>query len=316
LSALGYGATAYNGNISAAFAAQATENWTDSAIGSKWIIQAAPIGGTTRTTIAEFSSGATALTGTLGVTGASNLTGTVTIGTSQNASSYVNITNTNAGASANARLDLTRDASLSALTVVAYGSGNSGTIFGASVAKLKAIYDNSTAAESAGLAIGTVAALPLILGTNNAARLTIDSAGIVTMAAYGVGTATFSAAGVISSVSDETWKIKDGVPTDPDAMIQKLSPGYWYYNDEKKETFGVDRQLGFYAQNVNAAIGPEAAPEPETVTTKNEDGTETSFTKPWGYYDRSVLAVVVMSLQKALATIESLRSRVALLEAK
>jgi len=69
LSVLGYGATAYNGNISAAFAAQAAENWTDSAIGSKWIIQAAPIGGTTRTTIAEFSSGATALTGTASSTG-------------------------------------------------------------------------------------------------------------------------------------------------------------------------------------------------------------------------------------------------------
>ena len=132
--------------------------------------------------------------------------------------------------------------------------------------------------------------------TATAVRLTLDSAGIVTMPAYGAGAATFSAAGVISSVSDETWKIKDGVPVDTDAMLKKLEPGYWYYNDEKKETFGSDRQLGFYAQNVNAAIGPEAAPVPE-------EG------KPWGYYDRSVLAVTVMSLQKALATIESLKAR-------
>jgi hypothetical protein len=131
----------------------------------------------------------------------------------------------------------------------------------------------------------------------------LDSAGIVTMNAYGAGAATFSAAGVISSVSDETWKTKDGVPTDPDAMLKKLEPGYWYYNDEKKETFGTDRQLGFYAQNVNAAIGPEAAPTPE-------EG------KPWGYYDRSVLAITVMSLQKALATIETLTARVAQLESK
>jgi hypothetical protein len=123
------------------------------------------------------------------------------------------------------------------------------------------------------------------------------------MSAYGAGAATFSAAGVISSVSDETWKIKDGVPVDPDAMLNKLEPGYWYYNDEKKETFGTDRQLGFYAQNVNAAIGPEAAPIPE-------EG------KPWGYHDRSVLAVTVMSLQKALATIESLTARITALEAK
>ena len=134
------------------------------------------------------------------------------------------------------------------------------------------------------------------------------------MSAYGVGTATFSATGVISSVSDETWKIKDGVPGDTDAMLKKLEPGYWYYNDEKKETFGVDRQLGFYAQNVNAAIGPEAAPTPETVISKAEDGTDIVTTKPWGYYDRSVLAVTVMSLQKALATIESLTARITALE--
>jgi len=137
--------------------------------------------------------------------------------------------------------------------------------------------------------------------TAAASRLTISSAGIVAMPVYGAGAATFSASGVISSVSDETWKTKDGVPVDPDAMLKKLEPGYWYYNDEKKETFGVDRHLGFYAQNVNAAIGPEAAPTPE-------EG------KPWGYYDRSVLAVAVMSLQKALATIESLTARITALE--
>jgi len=133
--------------------------------------------------------------------------------------------------------------------------------------------------------------------------MTLASTGIVTMSAYGAGAATFSAAGVISSVSDETWKIKDGIPVDTDAMLKKLQPGYWYYNDEKKEIFGKDRQLGFYAQNVNAAIGPEAAPAPE-------EG------KPWGYYDRSVLAVVVISLQKALDTIESLENRLLALEGK
>jgi hypothetical protein len=130
-----------------------------------------------------------------------------------------------------------------------------------------------------------------------------ETDGVVQFKNYGAGTATFSSIGVISSVSDETWKIKDGAPVDPDSMLNKLEPGYWYYNDEQKETFGADRQLGFYAQNVNAAIGPEAAPEPE-------EG------KPWGYYDRSVLAVTVMSLQKALATIESLTARITALEAK
>jgi hypothetical protein len=126
-------------------------------------------------------------------------------------------------------------------------------------------------------------------------RMRIASSGIVTMSAYGAGTATFSAAGVISSVSDETWKIKDGVPLDPDAMLKKLEPGYWFYNEEKAPIFGEDRQLGFYAQNVNAAIGSEAAPTPE-------EG------KPWGYYDRSVLAVTVMSLKMALDSIQELKA--------
>jgi hypothetical protein len=133
--------------------------------------------------------------------------------------------------------------------------------------------------------------------------MTLDASGIVTMSAYGAGAATFSAAGVISSVSDETWKIKDGVPVNTDAMLQKLQPGYWYYNNEKAPIFGAERQLGFYAQNVNYAIGVEAAPIPE-------EG------KPWGYYDRSVLAVTVMSLQKALATIEILTNRLEALEKK
>ena len=138
------------------------------------------------------------------------------------------------------------------------------------------------------------------------------------MPAYGAGAATFSAAGVISSVSDETWKIKDGVPENPDEMLKKLEPGYWYYNDEKKEVFGAERQLGFYAQNVNSAIGPEAAPTPTEITEPDDTGTQvgTGKFRPWGYYDRSVLAVTVMSLKKALAAIETLEAKVAALEAK
>jgi hypothetical protein len=134
-------------------------------------------------------------------------------------------------------------------------------------------------------------------------RMRIAAGGTVTMNAYGAGTATFDASGVISSVSDETWKTKDGVPANPDEMLQKLQPGYWFYNDEKAPIFGKDRQLGFYAQNVHEAIGNEAAPTPE-------EG------KPWGYYDRSVLAVAVMSLKNALSTIEELKERILTLENK
>jgi hypothetical protein len=209
--------------------------------------------------------------------------------------SGIYVENTSTGTSATAAVRVKNSGSTNAYV----GLGGTSRAAYANVlgSNVLALYTDSTA----GIGFLVDAAGPITFGTNSAKRMNIDSSGIVTMSAYGSGTATFSAAGVISSVSDETWKIKDGVPIDPDAMLKKLEPGYWFYNDEKKEIFGTDRQLGFYAQNVNAAIGPEAAPTPE-------EG------KPWGYYDRSVLAVTVMSLQKALATIETLTARITALE--
>ena len=139
-------------------------------------------------------------------------------------------------------------------------------------------------------------ALTFATGPTNAAvtRMNISSAGIVSMFAYGAGTATFSAAGNISSVSDETYKIKDGVIADPMPMIMALKPGYYFGKPEAN--MGPDRQLGFYAQNVRAAIGPEAAPDPEP-------------SKPWGYFDRSVLAVAIEAIKVLTARIEALESK-------
>jgi hypothetical protein len=133
-------------------------------------------------------------------------------------------------------------------------------------------------------------------------QLMLGSNGVNRMPAYGAGAATFDSLGTISSVSDETWKVKDGVPANPIEMLKGLQPGYWYYTKEKQEeSYTKERQLGFYAQNVNACIGPEAAPTPV-------EG------KPWGYYDRSVLAVVTMALQNALERIESLESEISKLK--
>jgi hypothetical protein len=145
-------------------------------------------------------------------------------------------------------------------------------------------------------------------------RMRISSSGIVTMSAYGAGAATFSAAGVISSVSDETYKIKDGVIADPIPMIMALETGYYYGKPEAN--MGEGRQLGFYAQNVRAAIGPEAAPDPGTYTVTDKDGVETIKTKPWGYYDRSVLAVAIEAIKVQQAQITALTARIAALEGK
>ena len=125
---------------------------------------------------------------------------------------------------------------------------------------------------------------------------TITTAGIVTMGAYGAGAATFSSAGVISSVSDERLKIKDGTIADPIPMMMALEPGYYFGKPEAN--MGDGRQLGFYAQNVRKAIGPEAAPDPEDQVNLDADGNEVSrTTRPWGYYDRSVLAVAIEALK-------------------
>ena len=151
---------------------------------------------------------------------------------------------------------------------------------------------------------GTVpAALYFATGTSGGGgtKLAIASSGVVTMASYGAGSATFSAAGVISSVSDETYKIKDGVVADPMSMIMALEPGYYFGKPEAN--MGPGRQLGFYAQNVRAAIGPEAAPDPEP-------------SKPWGYFDRSVLAVAIEAIKVQKAQIDALTARIVALEAK
>lgn len=276
------------------------------------------LGVTGASTIAALSATSGTFSTTLGVTGATTLSSTLAAGATTitgtlSTTSYVGIgttTPTTFGAFA-VRLGVSNY----------YGRTVSGAFSDAANSTLEIGHAANVVfldTESSGVALkvqqnGTV--ITTTSSTGLAVTGVLSATGVVTFSNYGAGTATFSGAGVISSVSDETWKIKDGIPTDPDAMLKKLEPGYWYYNDEKKETFGTDRQLGFYAQNVNAAIGPEAAPIPESVTIKNEDGTETTTTKPWGYYDRSVLAVTVMSLQKALATIETLAAKVAKLEA-
>jgi len=185
-------------------------------------------------------------------------------------------------------------------------------VYGTLGPNVLAMYTGDTAGIT--LMVDANGPIKFTTGSTPTQRMQIDSSGIVTMNAYGAGAATFSAAGVISSVSDETWKTKDGVPTNPDVMLQKLEPGYWFYNEEKAPTFGQDRQLGFYAQNVREAIGEEAAPTPETFVEKDENGNEITKTKPWGYYDRSVLAITVMSLKNALATIEELKQRLTALE--
>ena len=228
-------------------------------------------------------------TTTLGVTGIASIGpnpiaisgADIDVGNNRNSPTRVGVSNQNSGASATAGIELE-----------AAGGGW----------KIDVPADTATFVN------------PLIFSFNTTEQMRISGSGLITMSAYGAGAATFSAAGVISSVSDETYKIKDGVIADPMPMIMALDPGYYYGKPEAN--MGDGRQLGFYAQNVRAAIGPEAAPDPETYTVTDKDGVETIMTKPWGYYDRSVLAVAIEAIKVQQAQITALTARIAALENK
>mgnify|MGYP002477974694 CR=1 FL=1 len=64
----------------------------------------------------------------------------------------------------------------------------------------------------------------------------------------------------------------------------------------KKRNFGKDRQLGFYAQEVNKALGEEAANTPQDKNT------------PWGISDRSMIAYLTKAIQELKQEIDTLKN--------
>lgn len=86
---------------------------------------------------------------------------------SANQNTYVQVTNSSTGASANARMRAINDAAVNT-TMSTHGSGNTGSRFGVTIGNYGEL--NSTSAN--GLLIGTTVASPVIIGTNSAARMT------------------------------------------------------------------------------------------------------------------------------------------------
>lgn len=87
----------------------------------------------------------------------------------------------------------------------AYGgllTGGSGDVGGPllGLARADATFLFNDGANSAGLAVGTLGGTPFILGTNNAAAITINSSQAIRMHLYGSGYAKFDASGNITSV--------------------------------------------------------------------------------------------------------------------
>jgi len=138
--------------------------------------------------------------------------------------------------------------------------------------------------------------------TAAADRFLISSSGVVTISALGSGTVT-ATSGVLSAVSDMNLKIEDGFIDNALEKVLKLTPRYFLWKEESGLPTDL-RQLGFYAQEVNSALGEEVANTPKT---ENDS---------WGIYDRGIIAMLTKAIQEQQATITSLQDRLDKLENK
>jgi hypothetical protein len=122
------------------------------------------------------------------------------------------------------------------------------------------------------------------------------STGLATLSSLGTGTVT-ATAGTLSTVSDLSYKISDGFIDSAIQKVLSLKPRYFYWNEKSGLPKDI-RQLGFYAQEVNKALGEEAANTPQDKNT------------PWGISDRSIIAMLTKAIQEQQAQIDSLKNQI------
>ena len=126
-------------------------------------------------------------------------------------------------------------------------------------------------------------------------RMRITAAGIVKIAGLtSNGTvSTTSSNGTLTTSSDSNLKDADGFVENGLEKVLALKPRYFYWKD--KEQFGDNRQLGFFAQEVNE-ISEETANTP-------------SYGGGWGVYDRGLVALLTAAIQEQNQTIQDLKTR-------
>ena len=116
---------------------------------------------------------------------------------------------------------------------------------------------------------------------------------LIRFSSYPAGTLSVNASGIVTSSSDSTLKVADGLIDSALVKINKLTPRYYYWKDNKTS----NRQLGFFAQEVNSVLGEEAAPTP---TNGNK----------YGIYDISIVAYLVKAVQEQQVIIDTLKSEI------
>jgi hypothetical protein len=129
----------------------------------------------------------------------------------------------------------------------------------------------------------------------SATRMAINSSGAITFGSLGTGTVT-ATSGTLSTVSDMNLKDEDGFIDNALEKVLKLKPRYFHWKEESGLPTDL-RQLGFYAQEVNEALGEEAANTPKTENDK------------WGIYDRGMIAFLTKAIQELKAEIDELKAK-------
>jgi hypothetical protein len=166
-------------------------------------------------------------------------------------------------------------------------SGNGEGWFGVYANSINTLFAGSAGAwegnASNNGAIAATNSLTFYTSGSASVKMSLSTAGVLTVSNLATGALT-SVSGVITSSSDKNLKIDDGTLDKALDKVLKLIPRYFYWKEET-ELDTKTRQLGFYAQEVNEALGEEAANTP-----KDNRG--------WGIYDRAIIAMLTKSIQE------------------
>jgi hypothetical protein len=135
----------------------------------------------------------------------------------------------------------------------------------------------------------------LKLQTGDTDAIEISATQTVKLNAYGSGTLSTDATGLISA-SDGRYKTKTRSVENALNTINELQPTYYRWNENSPFASEYE-ELGFIAQEVSAVI-PEASPEPET-----ED-------KYKNFSDRAILAMAIKAIQELGSKIDELEKKI------